>query len=169
MTKEERLEYNRKYHIEHKEEIRKRKKIYYQTHKSESLAKSKLWREANPDKIKQYMIIYKDRKKVYSKKYREKNKSKISIYYSDWYKKNGRTRSLKELESIKIWRKMNPEKISAQRKLRQAVKNGIIKKPLECSICHKKVYLNAHHDDYTKPLNVRWVCAKCHKNIHTSA
>ena len=44
-----------------------------------------------------------------------------------------------------------------------ALKQGRLnKKPCLCG--DKKV--EAHHPDYNKPLNVLWVCKKCHVNIH---
>jgi hypothetical protein len=57
-----------------------------------------------------------------------------------------------------------PEKIAARRAVRDALYRGIlVRKPCEeCGI--KKVH--AHHDDYSKPLKVRWLCDTHHKKLH---
>ena len=48
-------------------------------------------------------------------------------------------------------------------KTRDAIRRGdLIKEP--CEVCNKKGH--AHHDDYTKPLQVRWFCNKHHKLYH---
>jgi len=28
------------------------------------------------------------------------------------------------------------------------------------------VTLEAHHDDYSKPLDIQWMCTSCHKRHH---
>ena len=33
-----------------------------------------------------------------------------------------------------------------------------------CEVCGKKA--EAHHPDYTKPLEIRWLCSKHHKEVH---
>lgn len=34
-----------------------------------------------------------------------------------------------------------------------------------CEVCSAPV-THAHHDDYGKPLDVRWLCAECHREWH---
>jgi len=43
---------------------------------------------------------------------------------------------------------------------------GHIVKPDNCSMCGKVARLHGHHDDYFKPLEVKWVCSPCHYFIH---
>jgi hypothetical protein len=44
-----------------------------------------------------------------------------------------------------------------------AIRDGrLIRKP--CEKCGKKA--QAHHDDYSKPLDVRWLCFKHHREFH---
>lgn len=57
-----------------------------------------------------------------------------------------------------------PNRIKANRKVQTAVKSGkLIKRP--CEVC-SVVKTIAHHDDYTKPLEVKWLCELHHKERH---
>jgi len=56
------------------------------------------------------------------------------------------------------------EKVYARHRLREAVKNGsVIKYP--CVVCGEKKS-NGHHEDYSKPLEVVWLCLKHHMERH---
>lgn len=48
----------------------------------------------------------------------------------------------------------------------KTVKDGVLIRPDRCSICNALGRMNAHHDDYARPLDVRWLCHKCHYNAH---
>ncbi len=45
-----------------------------------------------------------------------------------------------------------------------ALHRGTIKRG-SCERCGA-AKVEAHHDDYTKPRQVRWLCRACHKHIH---
>jgi len=66
----------------------------------------------------------------------------------------------------KIQLQRYPEKDRSGKLLRKAVKKGKIKKPNECEKCKDNGKLQGHHEDYTKPLEVIWLCKKCHNKIH---
>ncbi len=59
-----------------------------------------------------------------------------------------------------------PEKIKARQLVRNAIVSGGIVKPNGCEICENNHRLAAHHSDYSKPLQVTWLCGTCHTNIH---
>ena len=59
-----------------------------------------------------------------------------------------------------------PEKLSSQRAVRLALESGALVRPSECSSCRATCKPDAHHDDYAQPLNVRWLCKRCHRAHH---
>ena len=54
-------------------------------------------------------------------------------------------------------------KQSIQGKVALAKRKGILI-PKPCEICGKKAL--AHHEDYSKPLKVKWICSHHHSWIH---
>ena len=57
-----------------------------------------------------------------------------------------------------------PEKVRAREIVAKAKKKGKLI-PMPCFICgNEKVH--AHHEDYSKPLDVKWMCIKCHHKAH---
>ena len=103
----------------------------------------------------------KEEKRLYHKQWREKNRIKIRKYnreYNSLYrKKNG-------YGNEKGWAKRNPIKVHAHMLFKCAIRKGLIKRG-NCEVCHKK-NAQGHHDDYFKPLEVRWLCTVHHKAHH---
>lgn len=61
----------------------------------------------------------------------------------------------------------DPVKREARNKLSNALRDGKIKKPPECQICAvSDERLHGHHEDYSRPLDVIWVCPACHAFVH---
>lgn len=107
-------------------------------------------------------------------KYGEKNSSKRKKYHKVWYEQNKeiRTEQIKKYQNSpagKLSRKKSyanmlikyPEKIQARAEVGKALKKGLlIKKP--CEVCDNPKS-EAHHKDYSKPLEVEWLCRPHHK------
>ena len=57
-------------------------------------------------------------------------------------------------------------KTKARSLARWAMLTGQIRRPKECENCGRSCNPYAHHDDYTKPLAIRWLCQTCDRAAH---
>lgn len=65
------------------------------------------------------------------------------------------------------WRRENPEKSRAEASVSYALKKGTLVRKAACENCgDDSSRLHAHHADYSKRLDVKWLCAKCHHRMH---
>jgi hypothetical protein len=60
----------------------------------------------------------------------------------------------------------NPAQKSAYNAVYEAIKRKDLVRPDKCSSCQRSCRPQAHHDDYGKPLDVQWLCQRCHKRLH---
>ncbi len=61
-------------------------------------------------------------------------------------------------------RRQNKLKRAARISARHAIKTGkLLRQP--CEVCGA-IKVDAHHDDYSKRLDVRWLCRKHHAEFH---
>ena len=68
----------------------------------------------------------------------------------------------------KKWESKNFIKKGASTIVGNAVRDGLLEKPSRCESCQSAPNrLHGHHDDYAKPLEVRWLCSVCHRQWHT--
>jgi hypothetical protein len=68
-------------------------------------------------------------------------------------------------ESSRRWREENPEKRAAHVVVGNAIRAGkLTRQP--CEKCGREEGVHAHHDDYSKPLEVRWLCIAHHNEEH---
>lgn len=105
----------------------------------------------------------KEKKKIYNKAYRIINRKKLLDYAKAYYKNYDKTEKGREvrLRANQKQRIVNCEKVLARRKLNHAIEyNRITKKP--CRDCGN-LKVEGHHPDYSKPLEVIWLCRRCHR------
>ena len=50
--------------------------------------------------------------------------------------------------------------------LNHAIGEKRMDRPSKCSCCDSTENIEAHHEDYSKPLDVVWLSRKCHRKIH---
>lgn len=90
------------------------------------------------------------------------NRSNKVDYYRDYDKKRGYRQGY---EYIKEYRARFPNKYKAHSIVNRCIKNGSLVNE-KCQECGREEDTHAHHDDYLKPLNIRWLCPPCHKQWH---
>lgn len=118
-----------------------------------------------------------------SKKDVRKNYSDKREYYLAYDKKRYRENPSRKMANLayakteqgkivqnaakKRWQERNAEKRAAHIILGNAVGKGKIEKPKSCSKCGAdNVRICGHHHDYSKPLDVVWLCSACHAKEH---
>ena len=62
--------------------------------------------------------------------------------------------------------KKHKYKQDARDLLNSALRKKVIVKPAQCSDCGSETRIEGHHEDYTKPLVVLWLCTICHARRH---
>ena len=100
-----------------------------------------------------------------STNHRNDNIDKIRGYDRERGKLSHRSKfSTKTTQRI---RKQFPHIYKAQTIVNNTVRSGELVKPDICSACDKKGrQIEGHHDDYSKPLDIIWLCSACHKQLH---
>lgn len=59
-----------------------------------------------------------------------------------------------------------PEKKICRAILWREIRRNPSFRPSECSQCHKLCKPQAHHEDYSKPFEIIWLCSVCHTKLH---
>ena len=91
------------------------------------------------------------------------NVEKVNGYKRKWAENNKQSKT----DSNQKWRGNNPIKHVAHGKVSYAISAGKLTKPISCECCGVFTdSLHAHHCDYSKPLEVSWLCSLCHKDWH---
>jgi hypothetical protein len=62
------------------------------------------------------------------------------------------------------WQQANPRARWAHVCLASALKRGIVEKQ-PCKVCGSEK-VDAHHDDYSRPAEVTWLCRRHHVQLH---
>jgi len=65
------------------------------------------------------------------------------------------------------YKSKHPDRVRAGNAVRGAVFRGTLDKPESCLRCGASgVRIEGHHHDYSKPLDVEWLCRPCHAAEH---
>jgi len=150
MKYQDQLEKNREYKKKNREILNQQAKEYYYRNRERQLKKRAEYRAKNKEKISVKEAL----KRLSDDDRFEKNRQK----HLEWSKDN-RDR-LNEWQ--REWYKKNKEKRRAHVVLHRAINSSKIERPNNCSQCGKECKPDGHHEDYSKPLEVIWLCRACH-------
>ncbi len=114
------------------------------------------FREKKNEQAKNYSKRHTEILRVKKSLYRIKNPDKVRKWVNRYYEDNKEKIMFKN----NVYEKNNPIKKTAHHKVKYAVKNGNLIS-LPCIVCGGLKTM-AHHEDYTKPLKVIWLCARHH-------
>ena len=111
-----------------------------------------------------------------------------SLFHRDKSRKDGLFRICKEcsrMRAPRVWKKRpaearrhnvkeyeekNKNKVLAWKKLNQAIRTGSVVRWPVCALPEcDSTRVQAHHADYSRPLDVIWLCQPHHKQIHRRA
>ena len=154
-NKEKYLQKCKEYVNNNKEQTTLNKHKHYISNKEKYLKRSRKQRLNNPEAYKEYM-------KAYYKANIETIKLKRKEYASRLEIKN----KINAYNRIRWHKPENNIKNKARTKVNTALKSGVLIRPEYCSCCGAKTFVEAHHKDYNKPLEITWLCKKCHENTH---
>lgn len=163
--------YKKRYWVENKQQLQEYKKKHRQEKADHYKEYAKSYRLQNIDSIKQK-----------EKERRSKSSEKIRAYDRDYSRSESGKAVRKVIQkrylstakgkalSIKASKKYienNPIKKKCHNAVRREIKKGALIPVKFCQNCaSSEGKIHAHHDDYSLPLSVRWLCAKCHKDWH---
>lgn len=177
MNIEETKQYHKEYYQKNKERLSEYHKRYYQENKEEINQHYRDYRNNNKEKLKAYRQEHKEEKKAYNQAYQQEHKEEIKAYCDNpevrrkhrevdkIYKRKARlSGKVNGTEEFRKWKEKHPLGVLAQQKINYRIKTGQIKRE-KCQVCGRDK-AHAHHPDYTKPLEVLWLCSIHHQRLH---
>lgn len=147
-----RAAYLRAYYLANQGRLRKYQKEYNLANQEKIITRQKAYGQKNKVKIA-----------ARNKDYREANKDAVAEGIKRWKSENPGRVAL----HIQNWVERNPQKNRAHRIVAKAVESGELTKNQSCVKCGDGP-TDAHHEDYSKPLKVIWLCRQCHVDLHAA-
>lgn len=115
------------------------------------LARVKKHREVNLEKVREFD--------------RQRSKELHRVEARNLYAKTDAGKQAKK-RAMSAYYKKYPMKYAARVITGNAIRDGKLFPEIKCLVCNSSTKIEGHHDDYTKPLDVRWLCESCHKEWH---
>ena len=90
-------------------------------------------------------------------------------YNRNWMRnsKYATREEVREREMLRSRVRSKSWEVKARYLANRAVDLGFLTRPDKCPVCGRNdLKIHAHHDDYSRPLDVKWRCSECHGKEH---
>lgn len=154
------------YNIKNKDKLVAYRAKYRAKNKEKIAESNGEYRAKNKDKLAKYKVKYSIENKEKLAENRAKNKEKLAEYKAKYNIENKEKLAEYKAKYFPEYRTKNKEKIVARAALMSQIKSGGLVRPENCSICGIKCKPDGHHHNYSRPLDVTWLCRSCHQQIH---
>lgn len=159
--------------MQNREEYLRKKREYYQNNKHKWVEYAKEHREEinakNRERRKRNVEIYRKKEQEWRKNNIEKNKEYQRRYRAkDGYQEKKKKYYIEHKDEYFRRAKENRDRHKEEYRCHSIVNNGLRRgelKKMACEVCGD-ADTQAHHNDYNKPLDVTWLCKKCHSAWH---
>ena len=100
-----------------------------------------------------------------------RNRAANIEYYRKYDRERSKSSGRRERLAMNtsVSRANDPDKYRARTAVGNAIRDGRLVKPDRCSECGDSGVIHGHHEDYTKPLEVLWLCVPCHSARHKAS
>lgn len=122
-------------------------------------------RQCHCDKARQWRLANSERHRKNCRGWARENKEHKAQLNREWDEKNPHLKA----KYRKQHDERNPLKAKARHAVNHAIRDGLLHKPERCEDCKQIVpsrLLHGHHEDYSEPLKVDWLCRACHFARH---
>lgn len=101
----------------------------------------------------------------YQQSYTDSNKEAVTAYQQAHNATPNRSEARSSYRQTEEGKRANKEKLLAHAAVGRALKAGTLTR-LPCEHCGFSYHTEGHHYDYSKPLEVTWLCKPCHESVH---
>jgi hypothetical protein len=164
--------YDKEYYIKNKATCRQNMKAYYAEHREEILECQRKWAANHPEEIKKRNRRWREadignQKRNAYERQRNFERRREDPVWAEHRRELGRIyRERKRQGPVDNNAGGSPIAHTAHARVHYYVGTGTIVKPPRCSKCGADTPLKAHHNDYSKPLDIVWLCSFCHGETH---
>lgn len=163
------MPYNAEYYAKNKEAYHARARKYWAKNRESILKRRKEKWVLNREKLiaasREYYQKHREKRLDAKRKQYLRERESILEKAKDYFKRNKKRIYAYRKNRYAFDRLGFKSKMLCRAELRKAILKGIVNK-IPCEICGSIVNLHGHHEDYNKPLEVRWLCRKHHFECH---
>lgn len=115
----------------------------------------KIWRIEKRNEIEKCRVAYLPQHALNMRRYRQNDPEKHRKYMRKYFQLHPERRIEK-----------SPEQNRTHNLFKSALRSGKLRRAEICEKCGSGEKIEGHHCDYSKPLEVIWLCQKCHNELN---